>query len=44
MIGLILWTISDSKSFDGFIPGGAFLGLGLLSSIHFVSMYMFLMD
>lgn len=28
MLGILLWTFSDSKSFDAFIPGGVFLGLG----------------
>ena len=31
MVGLVLMTISDSKGFDGFVPGAACIGLGLYS-------------
>ena len=29
MVGMVLWTISDSKGFDGFMVGGICLGFGL---------------
>lgn len=34
MIGMVLWTISDSKGFDGFIVGGVCLGFGLRCLAH----------
>ena len=31
MTGIVLMTFSDSKGFDGFVPGAACIGLGLLT-------------